>query len=234
MTTATTWDASDCIRRYSALEASRPDLFQGQTPAAYRILTDAAMIERAKAEAAAFRANSGMSNEDTRVGVLAYDPYVIALREAVAFPDGGLGLYNRFIVPRGIVVVPLLRGAMVVLYRYRHGTRAWHYEFPRGIIEPGEADKTAVQRELLEEIGATASEIVALSSIHSSSGITNEFSETFVARLDALGAPDRHEAVLRIETLDHDAFRQKIASGAITDGPTLAAYAQAAARGLID
>ena len=90
-----------------------------------------------------------MTREDLRVGVLADDPYVIALREAVEFPDGRFGLYSRFIVPAGMVVLPRLGADVVVMYRYRHGTRSWHYEFPRGIVEPGENDREAVRRELL-------------------------------------------------------------------------------------
>ena len=227
------WDDLDCLLRYRRLESTRPELFARSPQGAFRILPGEPMIERAKADAAALRAKHGMSHEDLRVGVLADDPYVVALREAVEFPDGRFGLYNRFIVPAGVVVLPLLGADIVVMYRYRHGTRSWHYEFPRGIVEPGENDREAVRRELLEEIGGRADDVVALGEVHSSSGITNERSETFLARLIELGQPDRHEAVRRIDVLGVENFRRKVAAGEITDGPTLAAYTQAAARGLL-
>ncbi len=227
------WDNRACLARYRRLETTRPELFVTRAQGAYRILADGPMIERAKADAATLRASQAMTYEDTRVGVLADDPYVVALREAVEFPDGRFGLYNRFIVPSGIVVLPVLHSEVVVLYRYRHGTRSWHYEFPRGIVEAGEKDDEAVKRELFEEIGASANEIIPMGSVHSSSGITNEYSEIFLARLSNIGPPDRHEAVLRIEVLSRHDFRQKVAAGEITDGPTLAAYAQAAARDLL-
>jgi len=227
------WDERDCLERYRGLERNRGDLFAARSDGAYRILTDEAMIEAAKAEAADFRARHGMACDDLRVGVLADDPYVTALREAVTFPDGRLGLYNRLIVPSGIIVLPLFKTQIVVMYRYRHGTRSWAYEFPRGIIEPGESDATAVRRELLEEIGAQADEIVSLGTIYSSSGITSEASAVFLARLNALGEPDRHEAVARIECLSADEFRRRVAAGAITDAPSLAAYALAQAGSLL-
>ena len=55
----------------------------------------------------------------------------------------------------------------------------------------------------------------------------------FLARLIELGQPDRHEAVRRIDVLGVENFRRKVAAGESTDGPTLAAYTQAAARGLL-
>jgi len=227
------WDEGECLARYRRLETIRPELFATSAQGAYRILTDGPMVARAKADAATLRASQAMTYEDTRVGVLADDPYVIALREAVEFPDGQFGLYNRFIVPSGIVALPVLRGEIVVMYRYRHGTRSWHYEFPRGIVEPGENKEAAVKRELFEEIGASSNEIVAMSGIHSSNGITNEYSDTFLAYISNIGTLDRHEAVSRIEVVSPRDFRRKIAAGEITDGPTLAAYAQAVARDLL-
>ena len=65
------------------------------------------------------------------------------------------------------------------------------------------------------------------------SGITNEFGHLFVAHLASIGRPDQHEAVARIELVDQQSFRSMIAAGDISDGPTLAAYAQAQARGLL-
>ena len=38
---------------------------------------------------------------------------------------------------------------------------------------------------------------------------------------------------MRIDVLGVENFRRKVAAGEITDGPTLAAYTQAAARGLL-
>jgi ADP-ribose diphosphatase len=227
------WDDRECLARYRRLENLRPELFATRATGAYRILTDGPMIERAKADAAELRASQATTYEDTRVGVVADGPYVIALREAVEFPDGLFGLYNRFVVPSGIVVLPVLHSEIVVLYRYRYGTRSWQYEFPRGFVEVGEKLEDAVERELVEEIGASANEIIPMGSIHSSSGITNEYSDSFLAQLSSIGAPDRHEAVLRIELLGRHDFRRKVAAGEITDGPTLAAYAQAAAPSLL-
>jgi ADP-ribose pyrophosphatase len=66
------------------------------------------------------------------VGVLASDPYATVLREAVRFPDGSLGLYNRLLVPGGVVVLPVSRGSIVLIHRFRHGARRFAYEAPAG------------------------------------------------------------------------------------------------------
>ncbi len=227
------WDEGECLARYRRLETIRPELFATSAKGAYRILSDGPMVERAKADAATLRSSQAMSYDDVRVGVLADDPYAIALREAVEFPDGRFGLYNRFVFPPGIVALPVLRGEIIVMYRYRHGTRSWHYEFPRGMVDTGENKETAVKRELFEEIGASTNEVVAMGGIHSSSGITNEYNDAFLARVSNIGTLDRHEAVLRVEVMSPRDFSRKIAAGEITDAPTLAAYAQAVARDLL-
>ncbi|MBV8567580.1 MAG: NUDIX hydrolase [Methylobacteriaceae bacterium] len=227
------WTEEACRRKYESLVRSRPQIFGPHQSGAYRILLDRELVERAQAEAARYRAAHGLACEDLRVGVLADDPYVLVMREAVEFPDGRLGLYNRLHVPASVVVMPMLNGDIVLINRYRHGTRAWHYEFPRGIIEEGEDLEACVRRELAEEIGASALDVRRLGGLHASSGITNEYSDIVAARIAGFGRPDAHEAIMRIDAVAPGEFRRMIGAGEITDGQTLAGYAYAVAAGLL-
>jgi ADP-ribose pyrophosphatase len=164
---------------------------------------------------------------------LASDPYATVLREAVRFPDGSLGLYNRLIVPGGVLVLPILRGSIVLIHRFRHGTRRFAYEAPRGIAGEAESVETDARRELLEEIGAVAEEIVDLGEVATTSGIVGEVMRLFLARIDSVGAPDRHEAIAGIVCCTIAETEGMIVRGAISDGPTLAAYLRAKLAGLL-
>src|SRR4029077_3137046 len=93
-------------RQTASRSGSRPRCGRPRSWRRNRILRDPAMVRDAQEAANARRVAEWQSCEDLRVGVLADDPYMLVLRDAARFPDGALGLYNRLLVPVGIVVVP--------------------------------------------------------------------------------------------------------------------------------
>jgi ADP-ribose pyrophosphatase len=225
------FDDEDCLRRYRALAARRPELFVNPPGLVYELLTAPDEIAAARAARTAARPD----RDDTRVGVLADDPYATLLREAVRFPDGGLGLYNRILVPGdgGVVVLPVLGDRIVLIRRFRHGTRSFEWEAPRGIIGDGPSLEDDARRELAEEIGAVATELVGLGRMTTAGGIVAEWMHLFLARIDRVGAADRHEAIAEIAALSVSETETMIADGRIGDGPTLAAYLRARLAGLL-
>lgn len=57
-----------------------------------------------------------------------------------------------------LVVAALIQEGDRVLLDLRHqGPLAGHWEFPGGKVEPGETEKQALRRELIEELGVEAS-----------------------------------------------------------------------------
>lgn len=226
------FDAAGCLRRYGDLVTGQAELFVNPPGLVYQILA-AGEVSAAQEAARRSRKSHGLDIEDTRVGVLASDPYATVLREAVRFPDGSLGLYNRLLVPGGVVVLPLLRGSIVLIHRFRHGTRSFEYEAPRGIAGEAESLETDARRELLEEIGAVAEELVDLGEVATTSGIVGEVTRLFLARVDRLGTPDRHEAIAGIVCCSISETEDMILRGALSDGPTLAAYLRAKLAGLL-
>jgi ADP-ribose pyrophosphatase len=227
------FDSEDCLRRYLALAETRPAYFQNPPGDIYRILFDHPQVVRARAEAKRLRTAQGLTVSDLRVGVLAEDPYVTVLREAVEFPDGGYGLYNRLMLAKGVVVLPVLDDRLVLIKRFRHGTRAWHWEAPRGTVTSELEIEEDARRELQEEIGAQATALVDLGEYHPSAGIVSESMRLFFARIEGIGELDKHEAIVEMDILDRDRAEAMILSGEVTDGPTLAAYLQARLRGWV-
>lgn len=227
------YDAEDCLRRYFALAKACPERFINPPGDIYEILLDRDRIAHAQAEATRYRVAHGLPAEDTRVGVLAEDPYLITMRDAVRFADGSYGLYNRLMVPSGAAILPVMEnGDVVLLNRFRHGTRRWHLEAPRGSFSETATRLEDARRELFEEIGAEAREMTDLGLLHSTTGCLDEEHQLFVARIAAVGTPDRHEAIKAFEVLPIARCEAFIADGTITDGPTLALFLRGRLRGL--
>lgn len=227
------FDSADCMDRYRTLVGERPERFVNPRGDIYEILLDQPRIDRARREAFEARLKENLPSEDTRVGVLAVDPYLMMVRDAVRFADGRYGLYNRLMVPSGAAMLPLVGGSIVLLHRFRHGTRRWHLEAPRGSFSGIGTYEDEARRELLEEIGATPTELIHLGELHSTTGCLDEEHQLYLARIEAIGEPDRHEAIESIKVLPIATVERLIAGGEITDGPTLALFVRARLRGYL-
>lgn len=90
-------------------------------------------------------------------------------------------------------VIPLTPKEEVVLVRqYRHGTRSVTLEIPGGLVEVADDPETAARRELLEETGYTAGDVLPLGWVHPNPAILNNRCYTFLAR-DAVFSGARHQ-----------------------------------------
>ena len=84
--------------------------------------------------------------------------------------------------PGGAAVVPLLSDDAVVLikqYRYAIGATIW--EIPAGRVESGETPEECALRELQEEVGYKAAEIVKLTDCYSAPAYCTEVISIFLA-----------------------------------------------------
>jgi ADP-ribose pyrophosphatase len=82
-----------------------------------------------------------------------------------------------------INIIPLTPDNQVVMARqYRHGTREITLEVPGGLVDPGDTPQEAARRELLEETGYEAKEVIFLGSACPQPAILNNRSITYLAR----------------------------------------------------
>ena len=80
-------------------------------------------------------------------------------------------------------IIPLTDDHRVVMIRqYRHGSREVTLEIPGGLVDPGETPEGAAARELLEETGYQAEEVVKIGVSNPNPAIFNNRCYTFVAR----------------------------------------------------
>jgi ADP-ribose pyrophosphatase len=222
--------------RYEEIRHQWPELFVNLPDAGYTILFEPALVAAAEAEEKERLASRSLPSSWGCTGVVYEDPYTVVLRDAVRRPDGSLGTYARTMPASGAAgaaVLPLFEGRIVLLRHFRHATRAWHLEIPRGFGEPGVSDADQARQELREEIEAEVSKLVDLGIFHSNTGTATDRVRLFLAEIHAMGEPQVSEGISSIETLPSGQVAQEILSGAINDSFTIGAFTRAWLRGLL-
>ncbi|HEY3067850.1 MAG TPA: NUDIX hydrolase [Methylomirabilota bacterium] len=108
----------------------------------------------------------------------------LTLREDTwRLPDGTERIYPILAVGVTVGVLPFVDAGHVLLVRqYRHLARALSWELPGGGALPGEAPEAAAQRELREEGGYRARELVFLTRFLPSNAYLDEEAYCYVAR----------------------------------------------------
>lgn len=112
-------------------------------------------------------------------------------------------------------------GGVVLVRQFREAVRRALLEIPAGLLDhPGEAARDCAARELLEETGYRAGELLRLGSLYSSPGFTDERIELFAAEARREGAPEKGIEVVLMPTGEAIAA---VRDGEITDAKTVAA-----------
>jgi ADP-ribose pyrophosphatase len=141
-------------------------------------------------------------------------------RDFSADPRGGR-LHDFYVIeaPDWINVIPLTGDNQVVLIeQYRHGSEEVSLEIPGGMVDPGEEPRATAARELFEETGYEAAEVVFLGKTRPNPAIQDNWIHTFLAR----GAEYRREPLnegterTRVRLVPHDHIPALIAAGDIT------------------
>lgn len=96
--------------------------------------------------------------------------------------DGSRHAFYRIEAPDWVNIIPLTAaGEVVMIEQYRHGAREVSLETPGGMVDEGEAARDAVVREMLEETGYLATEVIALGKARPNSAIQNNWIHFFLA-----------------------------------------------------
>ncbi len=124
-------------------------------------------------------------------------------------------------------IIPVTRDNEVVLIKqYRHGTGDTTVEIPGGIIEPGDTPLDAAIRELREETGYAAKEMVYLGAVHANPAFLNNRCHSFLALNSFPEGPqnldDKEDIVVVLRSLDD--IQDMIRAGEITHSLILAAF----------
>ena len=130
----------------------------------------------------------------------------------------------------GVLALKDERTALLVR-QYRHSAGETLREIVAGSLDLGEAPGEAAQRELAEEIGYRAREIIPLGGFYLCPGYTTEFMHIFLARglQPATAEADEDERIELEEIPLAEVYRQA-RSGELRDAKTVAALLLAEAR----
>ena len=174
--------------------------------------------------------------EFSRVGVVAEDNYWIWLRDGVIFPSGSVGTYDRLAWKAslngttGVAVMPVTPdGRIALLLNYRHATRSWEIELPRGLRNASETPKQAASREVQEETGLQCDTFVSLGNMLPDSGCLNSVIPVFLGKVSSEGKanPEDSEAIASNLFLSKKEIKKSLKRGYMelnVQGRSLKAY----------
>jgi ADP-ribose pyrophosphatase len=125
--------------------------------------------------------------------------------------------------PGAAAMVPMINDEEVVLIKqYRHAIREFIWEIPAGTLDSNESPISCARRELIEEIGYSATDWHQLGTITPLPGCSNERIHIFLA-LDLKPAEQNldDDEMINVHKMNFSEALQMIESGKISDGKTI-------------
>ena len=114
---------------------------------------------------------------------LIYDGKIIKLYNDDVVCDGDKKSTREYVVhPGGACILPIINDEIIFIKQYRYAYQKDILELPAGKLEKGEDPKDAAKRELEEETGYIAGELIPLGSVYPSVGYTDEVIHLFLGR----------------------------------------------------
>lgn len=227
------------MKEYFNILNKFPNL-EGTVEDPIKIIKDEIAIQEWQSERRDKLVNTSKNPEWADIGIICNDPYVTILRDLVEFPGGYRGgyirLYNRAYLEggaAGVVTMPVKDGEILLMHNFRHATRSWHWEIPRGFGEPGVSAENQARAEIKEEIGVDATELVDLGTLYNNTGLEGNPVCLFLARIAGDAVINIEIGVDQLLWVSIQELEDMIAKAEITDGFTIAAYTRAKLQKLI-
>ena len=128
-----------------------------------------------------------------------YKGKIVSLWVGEACLDDGSAVEREVIEHTGgVAIVPVLNDSVILIRQFRIAIGREILELPAGRLEKDESPESCARRELEEEIGYRAGEMVLAASYYSSVGFTDERMSIFLA-FQLLRTEERPESDERIQ-----------------------------------
>ena len=176
-----------------------------------------------------------------KTGILLKDELHFVVRDAVKFPSGDveaqLRVVSRYMVdgPAGVVALASRDGKIFLREMFRHGTRRWELETPRGGRDQGCTPEETAENEIREELGFRVKHMEKIGEVSAETAFVASTLPIFWAELEPgppKDEPESTEAFGKIVELSPAQLKDRLARGDIRDGYTLSAvlFAQLAGK----
>jgi ADP-ribose pyrophosphatase len=164
-----------------------------------------------------------------------YQGKLRGVRDTLQNDEGKTFFHETIEHPGAVVVLPLMDdGKIVCISQYRHSIRRDIVELPAGTLEKGEDPAVCAGREIQEEIGMAARELIPLGTLYPAPGFCNELQYLFVARglYESPAQPDEDENISPV-FISVGEFEDATLSGVLSDAKSIALFMRARLRGLV-
>ena len=168
----------------------------------------------------------------TRSSDVVYETPVFSLRRLrKQRPHAPIKDHDFYIIDAAdwVNVIPITaQGEVVFIEHYRHGTDEVSLEVPGGMMDPEDASpRVAAAREMLEETGYDASELIELGMVHPNPALQPNRCFTYLAKDAFRAAPPRPEDTedISVVTYPRSEVEELLQSGRITHALVVAAFA---------
>ena len=207
------------------------------------IVTKKKRARKIDEENAAELKGSALRKGSKRIGILLEDNVHMVVRDAVVYPSGAAGCPMRIIGKtqydgvNGVVALTYCEGVLYIRRIFRHPTRSWELEAVRGRRETGKTSRATVKAEVKQELGFPVRRMVKIGTICPETALMSSVLDVYWVDLGPgpkKDEPEPKEAFGPIIKLTPREVSDRIASGELRDGYTLAALMLAQLAGLID
>jgi 8-oxo-dGTP pyrophosphatase MutT (NUDIX family) len=138
---------------------------------------------------------------------------------------GGSHSFYRIDSADWVNIVPITpSGDVVLVKQYRHGMKDFTVETPGGMVDRGETPMEAAGRELLEETGYRAAEIVPLGGVNPNPALFGNTLHAFLGRDAEKVAEVRNESTeeTHVEVVSPAELRRLVSAGAVNHALVIA------------
>jgi ADP-ribose diphosphatase len=160
-----------------------------------------------------------------------YKGHIVDLRlEEVTLPNDVTVTLEMIRHPGASAIVAIdSDDGVTLVHQFRHAAAGFIWEIPAGKLDANEEPATCAARELREEAGLIAGELIHLGSILTAPGFCDERIHLFLARrLTSAAQQLDHDEVLSVSRVPLQRALEMIRTGEIQDAKTIAGLYHAA------
>ena len=150
--------------------------------------------------------------------------------DKVRFPNGATGELEMVRHPGASAVVPFLDDPkspdpqIILIRQYRYAANGFVHEVPAGRLDNGEDPRDCALRELKEETGYSAKELIPLTTFYTTPGFTDEKIHLFAATGLTEGTSQlESDEVLDLVRVPVSRALEMISTGELVDGKSMVA-----------